>query len=98
MPDDKPSAAELFAAFPQARAAVSWCEFFICEAEPGEPSIWETYFAGKNHSPASVLEALKRVIADEVSESLGGPAVARARAEMDTADFARYIAGKLGAM
>lgn len=92
-----PSVRELFAAFPAARDAVAFTEMFICRGTQDDPvSAWEVMMSARL-APAQVVDAI-RFAADDPESVLKPADRARVVAQTSTADFGRYVAGRMGAV
>jgi hypothetical protein len=88
------TAIDILRAYPAAPHAIAWCELFL------GPNQWDARDAWPALRDVGFEGALG-VIRDTISEAIGsGEPIrhAEALAELDTPDFRRYLAAKLGAL
>lgn len=95
---------QLFAAYPNANNAVGYVEMVFCDADglcPGQPTPWQMIQKAMPEADPEKIASLIRSSC-EGSEPGDGPNdasfLAKALREMDTQDFRRYLAAKMGAL
>lgn len=91
----------LLASYPNAPQVVAFVEMILCVPPQGESrSSWELMM-GARFGPSDVINTVRELLAAELVDGTiqVRPDILRAAiAQVDTPDFRRYVAGKMGAM
>lgn len=84
----------ILAAYPGAQQSIAWCERYLSPTTLDAEDMWPGL---RDLEPSEALQVIRETIEESIAEGEAGR-LTEALEQLNTTDFRRYLAAKLGAL